>query len=190
MLALVAALALAQTDASTLVNEHSRALDGELGQAIAITAWGGASVIAGTIIAAAKHDDKWWLTHGLMHASVGAINVGFGILGLVQHQNEKRTLAEKLALEGDAVRAYQQELIARHRGSATIYALNFGLDVAYLTAGALLWAIGQRMTKNDVMFGMGVAGVIQGAALFIYDLTSWMLAEQRGTVMARLRFSL
>lgn len=184
---LLACFVLAQAD--TLVANHAQALDGDRATNSALAAWGGAAIVAGVTLAAAKRDDKQWLTFGLFTAAVGAVNVGFSVLGLVQEANERKTLAAKLQLDGDALRDYQQELVARHRGAATIYALNFGLDVSYVAAGVILWVVGERLKPNPILHGMGMAGVIQGAYLFISDFLNWLLAEQRGAVVARYRFS-
>ncbi len=172
-----------------LVDEHRAAIEANTVQAATLTAWGAASVAAGAAIAIAKREDKRWLTFGLMNAAVGAINVGFGVAGLVQYANERRTLAGKETLEGEAARDYQTALIGRHRSEATVYAMNFGLDIAYLTAGALLWVFGERFLNNPVLHGMGMGGIIQGAALLIYDLAGWILAEERGAVVARMKLA-
>ena len=177
-------LLVAQTD--VLADEHRRAVNEDHTGAAVLTAWGGASIAAGVALAIAKREDKQWLTFGLFTAAVGAVNVGFGVLGLVNTQNERRTLADKLSLEP---RDYQQELVARHRSGATIYALNFGLDISYVAAGVILWVVGERLKPNAVLHGMGMAGVIQGAWLLVFDLVHWVFAEQRGTVVARMRFS-
>jgi hypothetical protein len=183
------AVLLLTAQVAPLLDEHAAAINGNVAQVSLLTAWGAASIAAGAGIAIAKREDKKWLTFGLFTAAVGAVNVGFGVAGLIQYENERRTLAGKGALEGEAIRDYQTALIARHRNEATVYAFNFGLDVCYVTTGALLWLFGERFLKNPIVHGMGMAGVIQGLALFAFDLTSWILAENRGSVVARMRLA-
>ena len=164
-------------------------LDGERAQVIALTSVAVASIAAGTTIAIIKRNDKFWLGFGMITAAFGAVNMGFSIAGFVQNDSERRLNASKRTLEGDPLLQYRDELVANARSSATIYALNFGLDVAYIATGALLWVFGQRFLKNETLHGVGIAGVIQGAMLFAYDLAAWICSEQRGTAIARLSFT-
>ena len=187
MIALLATVALAQAD--VLVDMRARQIDSERAQVIALTSVAAASLAAGTTRAIVKRDDKFWLGFGVITAAFGAVNMGFAVAGFVQGNNERRLNESKRSLQGDLVLQYRDELVANARSSATIYALNLGLDIAYITAGAMLWIFGQRFLNNDAMHGMGIAGVIQGALLFAYDLAAWIVSDQHGTAIARLSFS-
>jgi hypothetical protein len=187
VIALLAGLALAQAD--VLVDTRTRLIESERAQVIVLASAAAVSIAAGTAIAIAKRDDKFWLNFGVITAAFGAVNMGFAVAGFVQTGNERVSIETKRTLQGDVLLKYRDELVANARSSATIYALNLGLDVAYMTAGALLWVFGQRFLKNDSMHGIGIAGVIQGAMLFVYDLAAWIVSDQHGAAIARLSFA-
>ncbi len=66
--------------------------------------------------------------------------------------------------------------------SATLYALNAGLDIFYITGGLLLFALGATMDPREpIMEGTGIACASQGVFLLGYDLVSWALSLGRAS---------
>lgn len=137
-----------------------------------------ASVVAGGAIAAVGHEQRAHLAAGITTASFGAVNaaLSFGLLDLSGAQQE-RILSARDPNEFAALR--EAELIA-HLHSGQFFAVNAGLDVFYMAAGALLCAIAAVRDQPDRWeLGAGVALITQGAMLMAFDIVNWLNSNAR-----------
>lgn len=88
-----------------------------------------------------------------MNAMWNTINLGIGIVGMINAFREDPSAPDDAARE-------------RIRGHQRVYLVNAGLDVAYIAAGALTWALGEAPRAR----GYGAAILFQGLALLGFDL--------------------
>ena len=137
--------------------------------------WGVTSLMFGGVTAAILHDREGWLGYGLTTAGFGAINAGLalGMLDLSGKRREAITAGRlREETQADVVR---QMAIDDQRGGGQVYALNLGLDVAYVTAGVLMFFLGRSMEPEQrALSGAGVAMISQGAFLLGFDLAGWI----------------
>jgi len=153
-------------------------------EGLVLLIWGLANFGAGIAIAAAGHEDDGWFYAGVTTASWGAINAGLSLLLLDLGGAAEAHARQTRQLRGRALFARRDELIARQEGSATLFALNAGLDIAYIVAGALLYGFGAAESPTDsAMVGVGGAILAQGAALLAFDLFNWAGAASRGRAL-------
>lgn len=135
---------------------------------VALLSWGLAGVLTGgavlTIDALDGGLGEAGLASGVTHASFGAIN-GLLALGLVG--------TKAAAAEHDPLELSQNEL-----RSGQVFALNLGLDVAYIAAGVLLGLGGVELDK-PWMEGAGWAMTAQGAGLLVFDIWQWIASNDR-----------
>lgn len=120
-----------------------------------LTAWGAASVAAGSTQAIVWKDDDYWLWGGVQHALWGATDVVIGALSL-RAARHAETDAAHLA-------DYWEK---RARDMRRAYWINMALDVAYVASGALLWSLSEKPGAA----GSGAAIVGQGGFLFAFDI--------------------
>jgi hypothetical protein len=141
-----------------------------------------ASTAAGALAAGARSGDEAWLSAGVTTASFGAVDalLALGLLDL-----GGRTLA---AITSDPRAPAEQadaERVAQYQ-SGQAFALNAGLDVAYLTAGALLAAFGSAQGGEAWQRGAGYALLGQGGFLFGFDLACWVRSNRRARTLGAL----
>ncbi len=153
---------------------------------VLITA-GLASVIGGAITAGVGHDDPFWLTFGLGTAGWGAVNAGLAIAMLDLGDGGLAAIERDRALRYDELaRARERALRAQH-DTATIYALNLGLDVFYVAAGVLSFFLADLIDSahdRDLLRGYSVAMLGQGVFLFGFDLVGWITSSARADRIA------
>jgi hypothetical protein len=120
-----------------------------------------------------------------MTAAWGAVNLALALPWLVRLGREHSQRGRWSALSrDDLAREVERARDDASRGAA-FFALNTGLDVAYVTAGALMLYLGERPeTRSDWLSGMGIAVLVQGAALLAFDAWGW---AARDADRARLR---
>ena len=129
---------------------------------------GAASTAAGTAMALATDDDRTRFA-GLLTLGFGAVNVALALPWVL-----------RVCRGAASPRPGETELAARLRHaregqrSAAVFALNLGLDVAYITAGAFAWALADR---DERLRGGGIAGTAQGVFLLVFDLWGWIAAD-------------
>jgi hypothetical protein len=129
---------------------------------------GALSTAAGAAMALATDDDRVRAA-GFMTLGFGAVNLALAVPWVLR--------AGRVA---DA-RADETDLGARLRlaraahGSAAVFALNVGLDVAYVTAGAVAWALAGG---DERLRGGGVAVLAQGVFLLGFDVWGWIAAAR------------
>jgi hypothetical protein len=123
-------------------------------------AWGGASVLAGTLLLALVAARRAAGPAPLVR-HIGVQTAAWGVVNL--------TIA-RWAWRGLALRDH-----AGARGLERVLWLNLGLDAGYVGVGVTLaltgWAVGRRLG----LVGAGAAVVVQGAALLLLD---WLLVRQ------------
>ena len=116
-----------------------------------LAAWGGSSAVVGAVASRLSKDPQWQAFHE-MNAAWGAVNLTLAGAGLWSASRE--TSPHK-----------QRE---RWLNYPAIFALNAGLDVGYIAAGAWLWKSGEEQA-DATKIGRGHAVMLQGGALLIFD---------------------
>ncbi|MDI1484210.1 hypothetical protein [Polyangium sp. y55x31] len=117
-----------------------------------LTSWAVASIATGAALWATAGDD-YTRSIGIQNVAWGAVDgviAGFGYRGLAKQSGLDKPLS------------YWQ---AEDRKARTIFLVNAGLDVLYVTAGALMVGFG----KNDWVRGAGAGVALQGSFLFAFD---------------------
>jgi hypothetical protein len=150
--------------------------------------WGIASALAGGVVAIALRDEPEWLSFGLTTAAFGAIDAGLA-LGMVDLSGTEREAIDAGRL-GDLTdsKAILDESITAQRKAGQIFALNFGLDVAYIASGLLMFFLGRAQDPDEgLLTGSGIAMISQGAFLLGFDLIAWIRTGQRAEALEALR---
>ena len=142
--------------------------------------WGAANAGAGALVAAIGHDREPWLAAGLTAASFGVINalLSPSLLDL-SGARLHRIQATRPKAAADYRRVREEELVAQLKSGQT-FAFNFGLDVAYITAGVLLYVVGRARTPEtgwEEGCGLTIAG--EGLFLLGFDLLEWWSTGRR-----------
>lgn len=140
----------------------------------ALTVWGGLNTLAGAIGWPLSKDTQWQAFHG-MNLGWGTVNLAIAIPSLVRNlaaDPAEYTLVQTLKAE----QSLQISLI-----------VNLGLDVAYLTAGALLWERGD-FGGDPLLTGFGQSLIIQGAFLLAFDIVYYVIsADISASLYSRVR---
>ena len=127
---------------------------------------------------------------GLMTASWGLINTVLSVPWLLNFYAEERRI-QRWASAGCAdIDLRLRTQVDRARSDATFFAFMTGLDIAYVTAGAFLWWIGDNAaTANNVTSGFGKAIVLQGSIGFLFDGWNWIVRSRNADQLSGLRQS-
>ncbi|HVK63650.1 MAG TPA: hypothetical protein VM694_04210 [Polyangium sp.] len=118
-----------------------------------LTSWAVASLATGAALWATGGDD-YTRSIGIQNVAWGAVDgviAGFGYHGLAKQRGLDKPIS-----------SWQAE----DRKMRTIFLVNAGLDVLYVTAGALMVGFG----KNDWVRGAGAGVALQGSFLFTFDM--------------------
>jgi hypothetical protein len=96
-----------------------------------------------------------------------------------------RILAERPGTREDFEHLREAALVEELQRGQT-FAVHFGLDVAYITAGALLFIIG-RLDGSPKPWpeAAGITLAVQGAFLLGFDLSQWLGANGRAAALRR-----
>lgn len=153
-----------------------------------VISYGIGSIAVGGIIAAAGHDDPFWLAAGLGTASWGAINLWFGLPMMDLGGGLQRRIEEERSLQGDALRARREDLATDQYGGAVLFAFNAGLDIFNVASGIFLAVLGSELLEPRMpeLTGYGVAMAAQGVGLLAFDIFGWVRAAERGNRLQRL----
>lgn len=175
-------------DPDTLRRVRSANLEEHRREGWWVFGWGVASALAGGVLAIALRDEPEWLSFGLTTAAFGAIDAGLA-LGMVDLSGSEREAIDVGRL-GDLSdpEAILDESIAAQRKAGQIFALNFGLDVAYIASGILMFFLGRAQDPDEgLLTGSGIAMISQGAFLFAFDLAAWIHTGKRADALEALR---
>ena len=116
-----------------------------------LAAWGGSNAIVGAAASRFTADPQWQAFHE-MNAAWGAVNLSLAGVGLLSASREPDPHTQRV----------------RWLDYPAIFALNAGLDVGYIAAGAWLWKSGEEQA-DATKVGRGHAVMLQGSALLIFD---------------------
>ena len=142
------------------------------------------STLGGAAVALVGRDDRAYLSGGLTTASFGLIN-GLLSLGLLDLSKQRERGIRADCAQPERYLELREREIAAELQSGQFYALNTGLDVAYIATGVALYVFGAASDRSDPWEkGVGVAFFSQGLFLLVFDIASWVGANQRA---ARLR---
>jgi hypothetical protein len=151
----------------------------------ALMGWGVANALGGGVVAAIRHDDDAWLAAGLVTAAFGVVNALLAPSMMdLSGSRERAIRAEHDDPRGD-VGAIREREARSQLGTAQTFAFNTGLDVFYITAGLLLFALGHIQNPHvDWERGAGLALAIQGVPLLAFDIYNWVAANQNASALA------
>lgn len=154
-----------------------------------LVGFGGASIAAGGIltgIGAADNDERL-LWAGLGTLGWGAINAVFSLFLMDLSGAVRRDIEADRAARGADLDAAREDAAREEWRTAAIIAVNAGLDVFYVATGILLAVIGGISSPGEWSYGAreglvgyGAAMAAQGAGLLLYDVVTWLLAQDRG----------
>jgi hypothetical protein len=125
---------------------------------ITLGSWAAANIISGFIVAGQTQGEAKYAWQ--MNAYWNLINEGLAIMGYI---NARKAMAKKY---GFADNEAEQASIEK------LYALNLGLDLAYIAGGFFLREKGmntENMKSRDQLRGYGTSIVIQGGFLLLMD---------------------
>jgi hypothetical protein len=161
-----------------LVNRQDRIDEG-----VVLLGWGALSMIAGGVLAGvglADRDDLW-VGFGLGTAGWGLVNALLSLALLDLGDGQRQAIERERDLAGELLERAREDAAAAQYQTATILAVNAGLDAFYVVTGILLWIVGESAATDDRgLMGYGAAMASQGAALLAYDTVTWLLAGARG----------
>jgi hypothetical protein len=143
---------------------------------VVLLVWGLANTLGGALMIGFGHDHEAWLGAGVTTATFGAINaaLAFPLLDL-SGARRQQILDDP---QTDLLQLREAERVAELK-SGQFYAVNFGFDVAYITAGVLLFVIGNQTDGPRWAQGAGVSAAAQGTFLLGFDLFSWIGCNSR-----------
>ncbi len=172
-LTLTPALASAQTFTVPLDEARGAMARDERARAWTLLTAGALSTAAGVPMILATDDPRLrWA--GVMTAGFGAVNLGLAIPWALRLGNEDRPVAGETELMTRLRRSR-----AAHR-TATVFAVNVGLDVLYVVAGTVAWILGAH-EGADGLRGGGIATLAQGTFLLAFDLWGWVASDRNAT---------
>lgn len=181
-------LALEDRAVERLSVERLRQRGERIDEGLVLLSYGLASVLLGGVAIAVEHDDPWWLGAGLGTAGWGAVNAALS-LGMLDLGGglERAIEDDRRGLRGSLRIARREELAREQYVSATVFAVNAGLDVLYVIGGVLLSVIANLMDSPEpTLEGYGVAMAVQGAGLLAFDVVEWIRSMERGDRLMRL----
>lgn len=133
--------------------------------------------------------DDLWTSFGLGTAGWGVINAAFSIALFDVTNAQLDAIEGARGLTSEALERARDEAAAAQDATATLIAVNAGLDVFYVAAGLLMFVIGEQAAPDDRwLMGYGAAMAAQGGVLLAYDAVTWGFAADRaGRLRALLR---
>ncbi len=162
--------------------EHVQSLRFELHVMEGLTAGGAVSTAVGIGLMTTDRDDQAWRIAGGITAGFGVVNVALGALGIWQAKRAKRMfLASHASRTTDAglLRAKLDDL-HKVQKDTVLFAINLGLDVGYVLAGAAAIIASQLHADHDTRWlGGGIASCVQGVFNTTLDLALVLNANRR-----------
>lgn len=155
MIALALALTFGQLSPEALVRVNHDRLVANRDAMWVLNGWAGVNLAAGGAGWIAADDPEWRAFHQANFVW-NLVNLGLGINGLVQGYADPRALDLKASREASV-------------STQVSYLVNGGLDLVYLTVGAILLWRG-NVDPSPRLRGWGKAVLLQAAFLLLYDL--------------------
>ena len=127
---------------------------------IVLGSWSVANIATGFIVSGQTSGETHYAWQ--MNAIWNLVNGGLAVMGYL---NARRAMTKKYDYADN---------VAAQVGMEKLYALNLGLDFAYITGGFFLREKGTHETNlksKDQLNGYGSSIIIQGAFLLLYDAT-------------------
>lgn len=175
--------------ARRLAEAQRDAREARLHAGIALLAEGGLSTIGGGALALVGQAEPFLVAFGLGSAAWGTVNALLA-LGLLDLGGGRARAAEATReLRGRPLAEARERTLLEERDTATVFALNLGLDVFYLGSGLLLFFLADQVDGPDdaeLLRGYSMAQVGQGGFLLVFDLVEWIAAARRGRRVAAL----
>lgn len=158
------------------------------GEALVLLTYGLASVVLGALAAGIGHEDPFWVGAGIGTAGWGAVNAALSLGMMDLGGDVARSIEEDRAGLRGSLRIERREELAREQyTSATVFAVNAGLDVLYVAGGVLIAVIANLISSPEpTLEGYGVAMAVQGAGLLAFDVVEWIRSLERGDRLLRL----
>ena len=167
-------------------------LHAERREAGVVLALGGLlSALGGGIVAGAGNEDPFWLAFGIGTAGWGAVNAALAIGLLDLGDGGRAGIEAERALRGEELARARERELRRQLDSATMFAVNFGLDVLYIATGVMLFFLADRLDGADeqqMLRGYAISQVAQGTFLFAFDLVEWLASTRRADRIADVDF--
>lgn len=169
--------------------------EARLAEGWVLVGYGGASIATGAVLAGigASNGDERLLWAGLGTLGWGAINAVFSIFLMDLSGSTLRDIEADRSARGDALTEAREDAARDQWNTATVIAFNAGLDFFYVATGILLAILGETAGPGDFAFGgrepligYGAAMAAQGAGLLIYDVVTWLFAQDRGDRLLRM----
>ncbi len=162
-----------------LTNRQDRIDEGVL-----LLGFGVMSAIAGGVVTGLSvgRGDDLFTSFGLGTAGWGVINAAFSLALLDLGGEQLDAIEGARGLTGDALIRAREEAAAAQDSTATLIAVNAGLDVFYVAAGLLMFVIGDQAAPEDRwLMGYGAAMAAQGGVLLAFDAVTWAFAAERAS---------
>jgi hypothetical protein len=156
-LLLLPAPLLAQEALPEILNKHNATrMDTNATGMLVLGGWAAANMASGTAGWILAEDERWKSFHQ-MNLMWNTVNAAIAIGGYIGNTNKDPASFGLAATLDESF------------GMSTILALNIGLDVGYMAAGAYMWERGRRI-ESDRWRGWGQSVIAQGAFLFVFDI--------------------
>jgi len=162
-----------------LANRQDRIDEGVL-----LLGFGVLSAIAGGVVTGLSvgRGDDLFTSFGLGTAGWGVINAAFSLALFDLGEGQLQAIEGARGLTGEALNRAREEAAAAQDGTATLIAVNAGLDVFYVAAGLLMFVIGEQAAPDDQwLMGYGAAMAAQGGVLLAFDAVTWAFAADRAS---------
>jgi hypothetical protein len=150
-----------------------------------LAGFGTLSFAGGIAVAAAGNQDPLILWTGISTAAWGLINALFGLTLMDLGHAEANDIAHDRTLTGHYLRRTRDEELSQAHQQAAMFALNVGLDVAYIVSGILIAYLASEQRHLEWLEAFGITMASQGLVLGTFDLTEWIQSGGRaGRIMA------
>jgi len=146
----------------------------------AVLGWGALSTVGGAALMIPDAANQSYRVAGGATLAFGAIDVVIAALGLVGLRAEQRswTAAQAERRTPDGLRRARLRLANAERREAIAYAVNLGLDVAYLAGGLIAVGVSQTSVADpDRWLAAGIATTIQALFLVGIDVVGTLTAS-------------
>jgi hypothetical protein len=147
----------------------------------AVLGWGALSTVAGIALAVPDADNLAWRVAGGATLAFGAIDVVIAALGLVGLRAEERAFAAERAARRspEGLRRARLKMASAERREGIAYAVNLGLDVAYLAGGLLCVGVSRTdVVDPERWLAVGIATTVQALFLAGIDIVGTLTATR------------